>query len=150
MLRSSSVSQFFIYLKTLIGFAPRRFYFSCILSVISTFLSSAGLLMLIPLLHYVSWLPGVEGSSHSLLKGIVSFLPQSSTSLGLVLTLLMFICLIAGVAAVDYWQGLVSTRFNQGYLFSLRQRLNLVVAQATWSYLLARKLKAVDHMLSTG
>lgn len=147
-LSKSPIGYFCIYFASLVSFAPFQFFLGCILMIFNTILSGVGLLLFIPLLHYTGWLPSVgeTGIFHS----VFLYLPSFSGQVPLLVTLGIFVVLIALFAGLDYWQTKVMTQLRLAYLFELQKSLNDCVANATWSYLLRRRLHHAQHMISVG
>lgn len=144
----SHFGYFWIYFTSLVSFAPFRFVLGCFLMILNTILSGVGLLLFIPLLHYTGWLPSVGESG--IFYRVFLYLPAFSGQVPLLVTLGIFVGLIALLAGLDYWQTMLMTQLRLAYLFELQKSLNECVANATWSYLLSRRLHHAQHMISVG
>lgn len=141
-------SYFFSYLATVIKFAPGRFALGCVLILSNAVFSGAGLLLLVPILHYTGWLP-VEAH----IGGLGYFLNQwipFSTKLPLPLTLGVFVMVIAISAAFDFLCRKQTQALRLDYTLHLQRELNRSIAQAKWSYVLSRKLQDANHLMSIG
>lgn len=144
----SHFGYFWVYFKSLVSFAPFRFVLGCFLIILNTILSGVGLLLFIPLLHYTGWLPSVGESG--IFYRMFLYLPAFSGQVPLLVTLGIFVVLIALLAGLDYWQTMLMAKLRLAYLFELQKSLNECVANATWSYLLRRRLHHAQHMISVG
>ena len=140
--------HFRIYLKALIAFNPIQFYLGVAVMILNTTLAGAGLLLLVPLLHYAGWLP--QGQNQGLIGRVVSFLPHVNTQIPLVVTLGAFIIMTAMVSLIEYGQGILQVQLRQNFLFKLQQDLNTCVARAKWSFLLRQKIEHAHHMICAG
>ena len=142
-------NDFFIYFKSLVRFAPKRFVLGCALTILNTLFAGIGLLMLIPLLHYAGWLSGIDHTDGGLNK-IIAYLPSVSGKLPLVITLGLYVGVISFIAGLDYMARKVLFDLQQDYLYDLQKKLNTAIAHAQWHYLLQQKLKHVENMLFSG
>jgi hypothetical protein len=91
--RIGELRAFAAYYKSLIRFSPFRFALGSALTMGSAFLSGAGLLLVIPLLHYTGWLPGE--SQAGLVGGILRHLPVAEGHTPLYATMVGYVIVVA-------------------------------------------------------
>ncbi|MCX7125094.1 MAG: ABC transporter ATP-binding protein [Gammaproteobacteria bacterium] len=142
----SKLHYFFVFFRSLIVFSPRQFTLGCFLTILNTLCAGAGILLLIPLLHYAGWINSANTSSATWMR----FLPTMHGQLPLFVTLFLFLVLITLFASIEYVSTQVMNGLQQSYLFDLQKKLNSSAANARWSYLLSQKLKQIEYMLFSG
>ena len=148
VLEMKRAEGFSAYFSNLVRFSPYRFVLACALNIASVVLSGAGLLMLVPLLHYTGWLP--SPSEGGLMNRLLQYFPALHGKLSLLVVLGIFVGIISAVSALEYWRQSITAKLRLAFLFELQQKLNSSIARARWSYILTRKLQHAHHMVTVG
>src|SRR5690606_14262297 len=130
---TSRLASFADYYRRLAGFASWRFVLGCVLSFLAAFLSGAGLLMAIPLLHFAGWLP--DGAQAGLVAEVLKRLPEPRGTMPLAFALGAYVLLVALAAGVTYFSQTLMNRIALDFLFKLRSQLNEAVVRCEWSFL---------------
>jgi ATP-binding cassette subfamily C protein len=141
-------SAFLAYYSALIQFAPYRFMLGSLLTLVSTFVSGASMLMVVPLLHFTGWLPG--GTQTGLVGMLLARLPSGGGPLPLFVTMALYVLLIAISSGLSWWRQDVMVRFDLDYQLRLRSGLTAAVVRCEWTHLATRRLQRVQHMVNAG
>ena len=139
-----------IYFNSLVQFSPRQFVLGCSLTTINTFCAGAGLLLLLPLLHYAGWLSDTPSQTPQIFNKLFHYFPEGYVQLPLLACLGLFIVLVTVSALIEYYNTQVMNQLRQDYLFHLQKELNSKIAHAEWAYIVEQKLKNSEHMLFAG
>lgn len=136
---------FNLYLKDLITHSPFKFFLGCLLTIVNTFFSGISLLLLIPLLHFFGWSGGESSSGTNYL-----LLNHISKETAIIITLIIFLCLICVAAGIEYLNTTITNSFRKSFLFNLKKSFNYKIAHASWSYLVKNRVKNIEYMFSAG
>ncbi|KFJ42156.1 ABC transporter ATP-binding protein [Francisella philomiragia] len=117
----------------------------CGLTIINTFCAGIGILLIIPLLHYFGWNENL--SSAEVNSGIFANL---SKEISIIIILLLFVSLVILAAIIDYVNTSVTNTLKKSYLYNLKKDFNYSIAHASWSYLIEKKIKNIEHLFSAG
>ncbi|MEY8717064.1 ABC transporter ATP-binding protein [Francisella philomiragia] len=140
-----NLGYFYLYLKDFVKHSLYKFILGCSLTIINTFCAGVGILLLIPLLHYFGWSENV--SSATVDNGIFANL---SKEIAIIIILLLFVSLVVAAATIDYINTSVTNTLKKSYLYNLKKDFNYRIAHASWSYLIEKKIKNIEHLFSAG
>ncbi|TGO03632.1 hypothetical protein PN36_03435 [Candidatus Thiomargarita nelsonii] len=135
------------YVKVLIGYARWQMALALGLLILVGLTEGIGLLMLVPFLHLVGFVP--EASTPT---GIIAIANQLFATINLSLTLPTVLCLYIGLisfrAFLVRWREVLLTEIRLGFVDHLRIRLSNAIGQANWLFLLRKRSSDITHVLT--
>lgn len=142
---NKNITYFYLYLKDFVKHSPYKFVLGCSLTIINTFCAGIGILLLIPLLHYFGWNENASnmGNNHGLFAHL-------SKETSIIIILLLFLSLVVLASAIDYINTTVTNTLKKSYLYGLKKEFNYRIAHVSWSYLIEKKIKNIEHLFSSG
>ncbi|WP_127530616.1 ABC transporter ATP-binding protein [Paenibacillus kobensis] len=135
-------------LRQLHAFAGVRLYANVAAMVLVGAVNGAGLIMLIPMLHYIG-LSSLNIDNIPLISPAVHILSQLTGTINLPVILAFYLLLTVGQSLVQRQQALFDTRIQQGFIRQLRVKTYQLLVQSNWSFFLKGRRSDYNHILST-
>ena len=114
-------------------YKPGRLIFQFIISLFLGFTQGLSIALLIPLLGLLT--PNGSPSSNTFINFIETFFNKSGVGLNLKLVLIVYAVALAVIALLNYAQSIMQSSYQQGFSFSLRQRLFKKILNSDWEFL---------------
>ncbi|MCK9625779.1 MAG: ABC transporter ATP-binding protein/permease [Bacteroidales bacterium] len=114
-------------------YKPGRLIFQFIISLFLGFTQGLSIALLIPLLGLLT--PNGSPSSNTFINFIETFFNKSGVGLNLKLVLIVYAVALAIIALLNYAQSIMQSSYQQGFSFSLRQRLFKKILNSDWEFL---------------
>lgn len=131
------------------AFAPAQQSVILLLMLTQGITAGVGLLFIIPLLQLVGFDVGMEGGATS---GITDAANQVFALLGvtpdLINVLLSYVVIVSVIAILRYQLTVRTTRVQQAYIGSLRDRLYRGLLHSRWQFIVEHKMSDFTHCLS--
>jgi ATP-binding cassette subfamily C protein len=145
--RSTPLTSFALYVRTLAGAVPRQTALAIVLTGLGALTEGIGLLVLVPLLSLI----GVDVQQGSVGR-VASWATAAFGRLGLpvnvVSVLIVYVALIAADAAIRRWQTVTYCSLQLDFSAYLRKRLHQVVMHAGWVPLTRCRASDLTHALT--
>lgn len=137
---------FAAYVSDFARFDRKGFAVAVLLTVLSAFTESFGLLLLVPLVVAAGV---VDGGESGLTDGVASALDSIGIPFTLGWMLVVYVVLVSIGAAVGWARAVVTARLQYAFVDSLRLRLFDAVARADWRFHLDRRRSDISHVVTS-
>ncbi len=135
------------YILDLNAFAKYRLLLAFLLTILSGFVEGLGLVMLIPLLALIG--VGEFEALNGIALLVSDVFAKIMLPLNLMSILLIYIVIIAIRAGLKYWQTVLLTEIQIGFVDHVRVRFYKAIAHANWQFLLKNKNSDLTHLLTS-
>lgn len=136
------------YITALVEYARWRIALALGLLITVGLTEGFGLLMLVPFLHLVGFVP--EGSVPT---GIIAIIGQMFEAVGLSLTLPVVLCVYVGIitfrALLVRWREVLLTDIRLSFVDHLLTRLYVAIGNSNWLFLLTKRSSDLTHVLTS-
>ncbi|GFN31058.1 ABC transporter ATP-binding protein [Paenibacillus xylaniclasticus] len=135
-------------LKQLHTYAGFRLYVNVIAMTLVEIVNGVGLLMLIPMLHYIG-LSSLNIDNIPLISPAVDILQQLTGPVNLTIILAFYLLLTVGQSLFQQQQALFDARIQQGFMGQLRVKTYQLLLHADWTFYLKGRRSDYHHIMTT-